>query len=112
MTPDDDVQESSSDLIPCKDPTAMAKAPETLNNYDERRDSLVVERKTTWPKDTKVTNAEKELLARKLHEHPKSATKLDYILCPTGLIRHITVTDDDVRRIFDQVDSETSSKGS
>lgn len=76
---------------------AKKKVPD--NQYDERRETLVMERKTTWSEDVSVADADRARIADALHENPKDAKKLEYILCPTGLIRHVTVTTDDVARL-------------
>ena len=78
----------------------MAAAKKAENAYDERREELVVERKTTWPKEIDVTETERAKITEGLHHDPKTAKKLEYKLCPTGLIRHILVTQEDVDRAF------------
>jgi hypothetical protein len=78
----------------------VAKKPaKPENEYDERRDTLVVEQKTTWPPDLVVPHEDRKQIADSLHHQPKEAKTLEYILCPTGLIRHITVTQEDLDRL-------------
>lgn len=77
----------------------MAKAPVKENQFDERRETLVVERKTTWPAGVSVPKEARAKLVDQLHAQPQSAKKLDYIRCPTGFVRHITVTEDDLARL-------------
>jgi hypothetical protein len=83
---------------------AKAKAAESTNQWDERRETLVVETKTSWPSDIIVTAHERRHITDLLHKSPKQAGILEYVRCPTGLIRHITVTQADVDRIFDTED--------
>ena len=76
----------------------MAKAKKD-NEYDERRETLVMEQKTTWPPDLPVPETERRRVAEALHNNPKDAKRMQYILCPTGLIRHVTVTPEDLERL-------------
>lgn len=75
----------------------MAKAPVKENQYDERRETLVVEEKTVW--QAEVPAADRPRIAAALHRNPKETKKLEYVLCSVGLIRRITVTPEDVARI-------------
>lgn len=74
----------------------MAKAPVKENQYDERRETLVMERKTSFAAGVNVPDGEKARVIDALHRNPQAAKKLDYIRSPTGFIRHITVTQEDV----------------
>lgn len=77
----------------------MAKAAakeEPKNQFDARRETLVVERKTTWPAGVELAAAEQDELADSLHADPQKAAMLEYIRCPTGFIRHITVTAEEI----------------
>lgn len=85
----------------------MAKAPASENQFDETREKLVVERKTTWPKGLDVTETERQAINDRLHREPAAAKKLEYVRCPTGLIRHITVTPEDVDRILNSHPTST-----
>jgi hypothetical protein len=76
---------------------ATAKAAE--NQYDERREGLVVEQKTTWPAGLTVMDFERAEIAKKLHANPKDVKKLEYIRCPTGFVRHITVSQEDLDKL-------------
>jgi hypothetical protein len=79
---------------------AVAKAPAKENQYDARRETLVVEEKTVWQTD--VPAAERLRIATALHRNPQEAKKLEYVLCSVGLIRRITVTSDDVARLSEK----------
>lgn len=77
----------------------MAKAAPKANQYDERKEGLVVERKTTFPKELAIAESSQPRLRQLLHGDPKAAGALEYIRCPTGFIRHITVAKEDVERL-------------
>ena len=77
----------------------MAKAPAKENQFDERRETLVVEKKTSWPADVKAPESDRPRLADALHANRQNVKKLEYIRCPTGFIRHITVTQEDLDAI-------------
>ena len=77
----------------------MAKAPAKKNQFDERRETLVMERKTTWAAELSVDESERERIADMLHQKPQDAGQLEYIRSPTGFIRHITVTPEDIDRL-------------
>lgn len=74
-------------------------AKKVENEYDERRESLVVEIKTIWPDGIDLSEQERARIAAELHRNPKDAKKMVYVRCPTGLVRHITVTPEDVERL-------------
>lgn len=79
---------------------AKAAAKEKVENqFDERRETLVVETKTTVDAGLVLEEPKRERLAVQLHQRPKDAKRLEYIRCPTGLIRHITITADDLARL-------------
>lgn len=72
------------------------------DKYDARVDSLVIERRTQW--DSTVGNLSDEdrlWLGRLVHEHPERAMKVAYDRSHTGFARTITVTADDIARIYD-----------
>lgn len=74
----------------------MAKAPVKENQYDERRETLVMERKTTFTPGLAVDAAKRNAIIDAVHRHPTDVKKLEYIRSPTGFIRHITVTEEDL----------------
>lgn len=77
---------------------AKVAAKKSENQIDPRRETLVMECKTTWPEGCALSQAEKERLAGLMHGMPDQVKKLDYIRSPTGLIRHITVSDEDLTK--------------
>lgn len=78
---------------------AKAAAKKTENEYDVRRETLVVERKTTWPANVKLSDADREFAADLLHKDAQNVKQMVYVRCPTGLIRHITVTDEEMAKL-------------
>jgi len=73
------------------------------NKYDPRVDSLVMETVTHWdPAVGKLSDEDKALLARTVHQSPQKAAKVAYYRSHTGFTREITVTVDDIARIYDE----------
>ena len=71
--------------------------------YDSRVDSLVMESRTEWdPSVGKLSEEDKAFLARMVHQNPATARKSAYSRSHTGFTREITVTADDVARIYDE----------
>ncbi len=69
--------------------------------YDARRETLVMETRTNWdPELAGLPEADKEWLARAVHEEPQKAAKINYERSHTGFIREITVTVADVERLY------------
>jgi len=70
-------------------------------NYDPRRETLVMETRTNWaPELENLPEADKEWLARAVHEEPEKAAKIGYERSHTGFTREITVTVADVERLY------------
>jgi len=73
------------------------------DKYDARRETLVMETRTNWDPDPELaglSEADKEWLARAVHEHPEKAAKIAYERSHTGFVREITVTRADVERLY------------
>ena len=71
--------------------------------YDPRMDSLVMESVTHWdPSVGKLSDEDKALLARTVHQSPEKAAKVVYNRSHTGFTREITVTVEDIARIYDE----------
>jgi hypothetical protein len=69
--------------------------------YDPRVDSLVMETRTSWdPSVGNLSDDDKAWLAQIVHLHPELAAKIAYSRSHTGFTREITVTEDDVARIY------------
>jgi hypothetical protein len=73
------------------------------HKYDPRVDSLVIESRTYWdPSVGKLTEEDQTFLAKMVHRAPAKATKVAYSRSHTGFTREITVTADDIARIYDE----------
>lgn len=71
--------------------------------YDARVDSLVIESRTNWdPSVGKLSDEDKVILAKLVHRSPAKAAKVAYFRSHTGFTREITVTADDIARIYDE----------
>ena len=71
--------------------------------YDARVDSLVIESRTDWdPSVGKLSDEDKAFLARTVHLFPAKAAKVSYLRSHTGFTREITVTEQDIARIFEE----------
>jgi len=73
------------------------------NKYDARVDSLVIENKTLWdPSVGKLSDEDQSFLAKMVHLTPAKAAKIGYWRSHTGFTREITVTAEDIARIYDE----------
>jgi hypothetical protein len=80
-------------------PTTMA----AYNQYDARLESLVVETRTAWAAEVQdLTDEERTIIARAIHQHPELATQIHYERTHTGFTREITVTEADIARLYEQ----------
>ena len=71
--------------------------------YDPRVDSLVVETKTFWdPEVGELSDEDRAWLAEAVHREPAKASKIVYERAHTGFTREITVTVDDIRRLYEE----------
>ncbi|MBT5021045.1 MAG: hypothetical protein HON04_20125 [Planctomicrobium sp.] len=72
------------------------------NKYDLRLESLVIEGVTLWDADVaELSVEEKKVIAAEIHAHPELASKISYERSHTGFARVITVTVDDIARLYD-----------
>lgn len=72
------------------------------NKYDLRLESLVIEGVTLWDADVaELSDEEKHVVAAEIHRHPELASKISYERSHTGFARVITVTVDDIARLYD-----------
>ena len=77
--------------------------------YDARVDSLVIESRTFWDDSVgKLSEEDKTILAKLVHRSPASAAKVAYWRSHTGFTREITVTAEDIARIYDAQMQATS----
>ncbi|MEW4531165.1 hypothetical protein [Maioricimonas sp. JC845] len=73
------------------------------NKYDPRLESLVVETKTLWGDDVgDLSDDDRTWLAHAIHENPHLAGQIQYERAHTGFTRIITVTADDVARLYEE----------
>jgi hypothetical protein len=71
------------------------------DKYDPRRETLVMETRTSWdPELAGLADSDKEWLAHAVHEQPEKAAKIAYERSHTGFVREITVTVADVERLY------------
>jgi len=72
-----------------------------LNKYDARVDDLVIETRTAWdPSVGKLEDADRAWLSKAIHQAPELATKIEYQRAHTGFAREITVTIEDIQRLY------------
>jgi hypothetical protein len=72
-----------------------------FNKFDPRVDDLVMETKTVW--DASVGDlAEQDRLwvSEAIHKHPSLASKVAYERSHTGFTRIITVTLEDIQKLY------------
>ncbi len=71
------------------------------DKFDARMDSLVMETRTLWdPAVGVLADEDKGWLAAAVHQQPQHAKKIVYERSHTGFTRQITVTPDDIARIY------------
>ncbi|MEZ6123519.1 MAG: hypothetical protein R3C49_10125 [Planctomycetaceae bacterium] len=72
-----------------------------MAKFDPRIDSLVVETRTLWDASVGELSAEdRRWVAGEIHRHPQSAANLAYERTHTGFTRVITVTLEDIQRLY------------
>ncbi|MFG0332091.1 MAG: hypothetical protein ACF8TS_01905 [Maioricimonas sp. JB049] len=73
------------------------------NKYDPRLESLVIETKTLWGDDVgDLSDEDRAWLVQAIHAKPHLAGQIVYERAHTGFTRVITVTADDVARLYDE----------
>jgi hypothetical protein len=61
----------------------------------------VVETRTLWdPSVGKLEDADRSWLSRAIHQAPELASKIEYERAHTGFTREITVTVEDIQRLY------------
>lgn len=69
--------------------------------YDARVDALVIETKTLWDKSVdSLPTEDRAWLAGAIHRSPQLASKIHYERAHTGFTREITVTVEDLQRLY------------
>ncbi len=73
------------------------------NKFDPRLESLVMETRTLWdPSVGKLSADDRQWLSSALHRDPDKASKISYERSHTGFCREITVTADDIARLYQE----------
>lgn len=74
------------------------------NKYDPRLESLVMETRTVWDPELsrELSEDDKHWLARELHKNPRLAANIEYERSHTGFTRRITVTAEDIARLYEE----------
>lgn len=72
-----------------------------LDKFDPRVDSLVMETRTLWdPSVGELSAEDRQWVARSIHQQPSLATNVVYERSHTGFVRVITVTLEDIQRLY------------
>jgi hypothetical protein len=72
-----------------------------MDKFDPRVDDLVMETRTVWdPAVGNLTEEDRRWVARAIHEKPQLATRISYERSHTGFVRTITVTLEDIQRLY------------
>ncbi|NQV29014.1 MAG: hypothetical protein HQ518_32060 [Rhodopirellula sp.] len=72
-----------------------------FDKYDPRVEQLVIETRTAWdPAVGKLDDADRKWLSKAIHKAPQLASKIQYERAHTGFCREITVTVEDIQRIY------------
>jgi len=72
-----------------------------MNKFDPRIDALVMEARTNWDASVGILSDEdRRWVARSIHEQPQLATHILYERSHTGFTRTITVTLEDIQRLY------------
>jgi len=71
--------------------------------YDARIDSLVMETITHWDDEVgEISPEDKNWLSSAVHRSPEQASQISYERSHTGFTRVITVTVDDIERLYNE----------
>lgn len=70
--------------------------------YDPRIEDLVIETKTHWDDavGAALPEEDRDWLASAIHQSPDLATRIHYERAHTGFTREITVTVEDIQRLY------------
>ncbi|MEZ6129328.1 MAG: hypothetical protein R3C59_11645 [Planctomycetaceae bacterium] len=72
-----------------------------MAKFDPRIDSLVMETRTLWDSSVGELSAEdRAWVAGEIHKHPQLASRIAYERSHTGFTRIITVTLEDIQRLY------------
>ena len=74
-----------------------------LKKYDPRLEALVMETRTQWDPDVgELSEDDRQWLSDALHRDAHLAGKIEYDRSHTGFTRIITITVDDIERLYQQ----------
>jgi len=72
-----------------------------LNKFDPRVDDLVMETRTLWDESVGDLSEEDRLwVSEAIHQNPALASKIEYERSHTGFTRIITVTLEDIQKLY------------
>jgi hypothetical protein len=72
-----------------------------MDKFDPRVDSLVMETKTFWdPAVGQLSEEDRRWVATAIHQKPQLASKVSYERSHTGFVRIISVTVEDIQRLY------------
>lgn len=73
------------------------------NKYDPRLESLVVETRTYWDDSVAdLSDEDRQAIAKAIHAQPELAKKIEYVRAHTGFTREITVTVEEIQKLYQQ----------
>lgn len=69
--------------------------------FDPRVDDLVMETRTLWDDSVgELSDEDRRWVSQTIHQHPQLASKIRYERSHTGFIREITVTLEDIQKLY------------
>ena len=72
-----------------------------MGKFDSRVDALVMETRTQWdPSVGDLSDEDRRWVAKSIHEQPQLASQISYERSHTGFTRIITVTLEDIQRLY------------
>ncbi len=72
-----------------------------MNKFDPRIDDLVMETRTHWdPSVGNLSEEDRQWVAKSIHHNPQFASRIAYERSHTGFVRIITVTLEDIQRLY------------
>ena len=72
-----------------------------MDKFDPRVDALVMETRTQWdPSVGTLSDEDRRWVAQSIHAQPQLASRVSYERSHTGFTRTITVTLEDIQRLY------------
>ena len=72
-----------------------------MDKFDPRIDALVMETRTNWdPSVGTLSDDDRRWVSKSIHEQPQLASQVAYDRSHTGFSRTITVTLQDIQRLY------------